>query len=310
MQAASRLTPTKQIEWNPLNWNNLVFHNRLGIAGGVDKDGIGLKGWQSAGAGFLEIGTITPEPQPGNSGRRVARDFKFQALWNRLGFPSHGVEKVAERLSRFRRGSTPLFANIGKNASTPLDSAHLDYLRLADRLSLLVDGFVINISSPNTVGLRELLQPSRLRDFLAPLSERFRQLRQRWLLKLSPDMTEDELSKVLEISLAAGVDGWVITNTSLECRENLRFPEGGGVSGRPLASRSENVLRSTLRMLGPQRKGRLIVSVGGILEPEDVQRRLEIGADLVQVYAALIFSGPFFFQQVAQWQQKRKLQNA
>jgi dihydroorotate dehydrogenase len=292
-------------EWQPLDWRGLHFPNRLGIAGGVDKDGIGLKGWWTAGAGFLEIGTITPEPQRGNSGQLVARDPAHLALWNRLGFPSQGAARVASRLKKLERPfRTPIFANIGKNAITPLDSAYLDYLKVANQLDGLVDGFVVNISSPNTKGLRELLKPARLKEFLAPLKDRFAGVN--WLLKLSPDIGDKELAAILETSTEAGVSGWILTNTSQGLRERLPFPLDGGVSGTPLANRSRMFLRSAIKILGPDKRDRLLVSVGGVMTPDDVLERLSLGADLVEVYAALIYSGPLFFRQVAKWQQQRK----
>lgn len=305
MNMAGRLPACPIPEWQPLDWRGLHFPNRLGIAGGVDKDGLGLRGWWNFGAGFVEIGTITPKPQPGNAGSRVARDHRHLAVWNRLGFPSQGADRLEARLKRLRQRRTPVFANIGKNAVTPLDQAHQDYSVLIDRFRDLVDGFVINISSPNTKGLRELLKPARLKDFIEPLR---RPLQDRpWLLKISPDIEESELDAILEISSGAGAAGWVLTNTSQGLRENLNFPPEGGVSGMPLAARSKALLKSVKTRLGSAKGDRLIVSVGGVLTPQDVEERLQLGADLVQVYAALVFSGPRFFKQVAKWRQKRKL---
>ena len=288
--------------WESFTWRGLHFPNRLGIAGGVDKDGLGIKGWWNFGAGFLEVGTITPKPQHGNPGKRVGRDLPHQAVWNRLGFPSQGADCLHARLQALKEHRTPLFANIGKNAATPLESAHQDYLFLIDRFAGLVDGFVVNISSPNTKGLRELLKPARLKEFIAPLSDKFAAVQSPWLLKISPDIEPQELEAILQISSDAGCGGWVLTNTSQGLRENLSFPAEGGVSGKPLAEKS----KALLRLVRTAKQDRLVVSVGGVLTPEDVEERLSLGADLVQVYAALIFSGPTFFRQVARWRQKRK----
>lgn len=290
-------------EWKPLTWRGLHFPNRLGIAGGVDKDAVNVKAWWGFGAGFLEVGTITPQPQSGNSPPVVARDIAREALWNRLGFPSQGVRRVRDRLSKLPRPfPAPLFVNIGKNATTPLDRAQNDYSELLHELHGQVDGFVINISSPNTKGLRELLKPERLRDFLEPIMTTLPEGREPILLKISPDLEDDELERVLEISHQLDIDGWILTNTSQGLREGLRFPQEGGVSGRPLAVRSKQLLRRALEILGPRRDGKLIISVGGVLSAEDVEERLSLGADLVQVYAALIFEGPFFLRKVARWQ--------
>ncbi len=297
-------TPTqKPPEWRPLDWRGLHFPNPLGVAGGVDKDARNVKAWWSLGAGFIEVGTITLQPQPGNTPPVLGRDVSQLAVWNRLGFPSQGVERVNRRLKKLPRPfRSPVFANIGKNASTPLEQAHQDYLLLMQSLSGLVDGFVINISSPNTKGLRELLRPERLTEFLGPILQSPPNDGEPVLLKLSPDMDDTELERVLEISYSLGIDGWILTNTSQSIRENLNFPKEGGVSGRPLNSRSREVLKNSLQVLGERRRDKLVISVGGILSADDVFERLELGADLVQVYSALIFEGPNFFRQVAKCQ--------
>ncbi len=219
-------------EWGAFEWRGLRFPNRLGLAGGVDKDAQNVAAWWSLGAGFLEVGTITPKPQPGNPGPVVDRDLAAEALWNKLGFPSQGLASVKDRLLKLRRPfATPVFANIGKNATTSLEDAHHDYIFLLKELDPIVDGFVINISSPNTKGLRELLKPERLRGFLAPI------LQARGvkpiLLKLSPDLEPEQLAAVLDISFELQIDGWVLTNTSQGLRDGLKFPAEGGVSGRP-----------------------------------------------------------------------------
>ena len=290
-------------EWQAFEWRGIRFPNRLGIAGGVDKDAINVHAWWKLGAGFLEVGTVTPRPQSGNSPPVIDRDSKHRALWNRLGFPSQGVARIKNRLLKLRRPfPAPIFINIGKNAATPLEEAGSDYKDLLRELEGTVDGFVINISSPNTRGLRDLLRPDRLRSFLEPIMRSLPNRREPILLKLSPDLSDEELESALKISDELGIDGWVLTNTSQGLREGLSFPDDGGISGRPLAGRSREFLSRTLKILGPRRDGKLIVSVGGVMSVEDVRERLTLGADLVQVYSALIFDGPFFFRKVAQWQ--------
>ncbi len=288
-----------------MDWRGIHFPNRLGIAGGVDKDARNVRAWWSLGAGFLEVGTITPQPQKGNTPPVVDRDLAREALWNRLGFPSQGVNRVKRRLEKLPRPRlTPVFANIGKNATTPLDKAFEDYVLLLQALRGTVDGFVVNISSPNTKGLRELLRPERLTEFLSPILQSLPKVHDPVLLKLSPDMDDAELESVLEISLSLGIDGWILTNTSQSIRDDLNFPKEGGVSGRPLAARSREVLRKTIEVLGPRREGKLLISVGGIANSDDVSERLQMGADLVQVYSALIFEGPNFFRRVAKCQRQ------
>jgi dihydroorotate dehydrogenase len=297
------LTQGEPPKWGSFTWRGLQFPNRLGIAGGVDKNAENIKAWWTLGCGFVEVGTITPQPQPGNTPPVLDRDVSNFALWNRLGFPSEGVRKVRKRLEDLKRPfDAPVFANIGKNATTPLDQAHSDYIRLLVELKGLVDGFVINISSPNTKGLRELLKPERLRDFLGPIMDSLPADQEPVLLKLSPDLEEDEIERVLNISHELGIDGWILTNTSQGLREGLKFPKEGGVSGKPLAGLSKEFLTKALAVLGEKRKGKLIISVGGVMSAEDVQERIDLGADLVQVYSALIFEGPWFFKKVARKQ--------
>ncbi|NJL25633.1 MAG: hypothetical protein HC902_10970 [Calothrix sp. SM1_5_4] len=166
LNAINLITSGSPPAWQSLEWRGLHFPNRLGIAGGVDKDARNVKAWWTMGAGFLEVGTITPQPQPGNTPPVVDRDTGHEALWNRLGFPSQGADRVKLRLTELKRPfPAPVFANIGKNASTPLESAHADYIELLRKLHGCVDGFVVNISSPNTKGLRDLLKPERLHGF-------------------------------------------------------------------------------------------------------------------------------------------------
>jgi dihydroorotate dehydrogenase len=291
-------------KWSPLEWRGLHFPNRLGLAGGVDKNAENLAAWWKLGAGFLEVGTITPRPQPGNAGTVVDRDVQALALWNKLGFPSRGMVKAKDFLRALPRPwPTPVFANIGKNATTPLEVASKDYLMLLHELQDVVDGFVINISSPNTSGLRKLLEPENLREFLAPLMAHPGAIARPTLLKISPDLSETDLATALTIACDLGVQGFVLTNTTSGGRDGLKFPQNeGGVSGQPLAAKSKYFLQRSLELLGSRRAGKLIVSVGGIMSADDVSERLQMGADLVQVYSALIFEGPFFFRKVAKCQ--------
>lgn len=300
LPVAAAMTSAPKSEWRSFDWRNLHFPSPLGIAGGVDKDARNVLDWIRLGAGFVEIGTVTPNPQPGNPCPNIARDSKHEALWNRLGFPSQGMTRVLGRLKKLKRPlACPLFANIGKNASTNLENAHSDYATLLTGLADYVDGFVINISSPNTPGLRKLFEPEFLDRFLSQSLAASNRQKAPVLLKLSPDLTDEQQEFILNRSYEHGIDGWVLTNTSTGLRDGLSFPkESGGVSGRPLADLSRQRLKKAIGSLGSRRSGKLLVSVGGIMSPEDVRQRLDDGADLVQVYSALIFSGPYFFKQV------------
>jgi dihydroorotate dehydrogenase len=303
------------------------FENPLGIAGGVDKDGRQVEGWRHFGAGFVEIGTITPRPQAPNPGKIMARVTAEEALWNRMGFPSPGALKTRSYLREFRVieagrldaqvGSSsnfrfPIFANIGKQRETTLEKAVHDYLELIEIFTAksthvaneaLVDGFVINISSPNTKGLRDLFQPERLEAFLKPLSEKLIQCGRPGLLKLSPDMDEETRLAALSAVSQLDLDGVVVTNTTASRPKGISVPVEGGLSGRPLQALARDFLLKTVREFDRDSKRslsspdpRLIVSAGGVLDGHEAKWRLAHGADLVETYSGLVFSGPSFFR--------------
>lgn len=309
LHARALVTRPVTFEWRPMEWKGLRFSNRLGLAGGVDKDGSAIYAWWTLGSGFVEIGTVTPQPQGPNPGKIMARDVPRRALWNKMGFPSVGAERAAANLEKLKRPyHTPVFVNIGKNRATANEDAAADYVTCLQRLHDVADAFVVNISSPNTRGLRELLKPENLNGFLQPILSARERAGNRHapggpakpiLLKLSPDLPKEDLHNALLVSHGLGVDGWIISNTTLWREPGCAFPAEGGVSGAPLAALARRTLVDALQILGSKREGKLIVSVGGVLSPDDVRERLDLGADLVQVYSALIFNGPGFFRQVA-----------
>lgn len=300
-------------KWRPLEWRGLTFRNRLGIAGGVDKDGARVRDWWKFGPGFIEIGTVTPKPQGPNEGRIIDRDASSQAVWNRMGFPGKGAQAVRENLERLgHRHLTPLFINIGKNRATKNEDAAKDYCECIDQLAFAADAFVINISSPNTTGLRDLFRAETFRPFMGAIIEardRFATADRKLplLLKLSPDLDPADLERVVRLSRELGVSGWIATNTTLAREKGSPFPPEGGVSGKPLAARSKQCLKSLLATLGQRSPDELVISAGGVMTPEDVAERLAMGADLVQVYAALVYEGPGFFRRVAQHMNLNKM---
>lgn len=303
LQILAAFRETRIPEWNPLRWRGLEFKNRLGIAGGVDKNGASIEDWWTFGPGFLEVGTVTPRPQGPNPGRIVDRDLEHLAVWNRMGFPSQGAWHVRSNLMDLPAPrATPIFINIGKNRTTSNEEAAKDYIECIDILGDLADAWVVNISSPNTSGLRDLFKPENFRPFLESILEA-RTLRTTKrapvLLKLSPDLNDDDLEFVVSTAVKTGIDGFIATNTTVAREKYLLFPSEGGVSGRPLAKRSKDTLQKLIALLGSARHDLLIISAGGIMTPEDIKERLSLGADLVQVYAALIFEGPWFFSRVA-----------
>lgn len=283
--------------WLPFSWRGLHFPNRFGLAGGADKDAERLLDWQSLGAGFVEIGTITPRPQKGNPGKVMDRDWEARNLWNKMGFPSQGAHEVRINLESHRdEVRIPILVNIGKNRETSPEMAVQDYLSGIESFKQLADTFVVNISSPNTQGLRLLQNPESLRPLCEAVVKAAGEIPV--LVKLSPDQSEAEFKESLDVAASAGVAGFVLTNTTLSRPQGCPFPPEGGLSGHGLKSLSESRLRDAVRLLGSERSRFLLVSVGGISNVDDAKRRLDLGADLLELYSALIFEGPRLFQKL------------
>ena len=269
----------------------LTFPNPLGLAAGMDKDARALPAWWALGFGFAEVGTLTPRSQEGNPRPRLFRLLEDRALINRMGFNNQGAEKAARRLQAFRaRGLPfPVGVNLGKNRDTPLERAFEDYLRALEVLEPCGDYFVLNVSSPNTPGLRTLQEGPFLDELLARLRPA---TPKPLLLKLSPDLSWEALDEALSLAKKHGLQGLVAVNTTTS-REGLKSPlarEAGGLSGRPLQGRALEVLRH----LAAGAEGLHLISVGGIEGPEDAWERLKAGASLVQVYTGFVYGGPLF----------------
>lgn len=268
----------------------LSFPNPLGLGAGMDKDARALGAWWALGFGFAEVGTLTPRPQPGNPRPRLFRLVEDQALINRMGFNNRGAQEAEKRLLLFRKRGLPLplGINLGKNWDTPLARAAEDYLEALRRLEPYGDYFVLNVSSPNTPGLRTLQEAPLLDELLAQVRPA---TAKPLLLKVDPDLPSAALDEVLELALKHRLEGLVAVNTTLD-RPGLRSPlakEAGGLSGKPLAKRSLEVLRH-IQSASP---GLEVISVGGVFSAEDVWERLVAGASLVQVYTGLVYEGPF-----------------
>lgn len=297
----------------PVTAFGLTFRNPVGLAAGYDKDGLGARGLATLGFGHLEIGTVTPRPQPGNPKPRVFRLPEDRAVINRMGFPGLGAQTVLKNLKTFPRDGVILGLNIGKNKDTPNEEAARDYLILYERFAPISDYLVINVSSPNTVGLRRLQARDVLEDLLGQLRAARRRVSaaasQQFgnsanlqtkpsvqaippiLVKLAPDLNDDELDDALAAITRTGMDGVIATNTTLR-REGLRSPrvgETGGLSGAPLTALSTDIIAK----IHARTQGKLpIIGAGGILSPVDAKAKLDAGATLVQVYTGLIYSGP------------------
>jgi dihydroorotate dehydrogenase len=275
----------------------LVFANPVGLAAGYDKDGLGWRGLALLGFGHLELGTVTPLPQSGNPRPRVFRLVEDEAVINRMGFPGRGAAFLARRLSAPRPPGLVLGVNIGKNKDTPLERATDDYLALLRRFAPLADYLAVNVSSPNTPGLRSLQTRQALEGLLAPLRAARDEEASRLakvlpiLVKLAPDLASGELDDALEALTLTGMDGVIVSNTTLR-REGLRSAraaENGGLSGAPLRPLNTALVREVVRRTG----GRLpVIASGGVMRPAHALEKLDAGAVLVQVYTGLIYAGP------------------
>jgi dihydroorotate dehydrogenase len=280
----------------------LTFENPVGLAAGFDKDAKLVDELASLGFGFVEIGTLTPKPQPGNERPRLFRLPADKALINRMGFNNEGVEAAAKRLQK-RRSGIVVGGNIGKNKNTPNEEALQDYQKAFDALYIYVDYFVLNVSSPNTPGLRELQEKEPLRRLLQSVIDlsKSKATYKPVLLKIAPDLTDTQLDDIVDILRETKADGVIATNTTIS-RDQLKTPAAevekignGGLSGQPLTKRSSDVIRYLRKKLG---KNFPIIGVGGIMSPEDAREKIDAGADLVQLYTGFIYEGPAIVKRI------------
>jgi dihydroorotate dehydrogenase len=278
----------------------LTFPNPIGLAAGFDKNAEGITTWPRLGFGFTELGTVTPRPQPGNPRPRVFRLPGEQGLINRLGFPNIGVEAVARRMEAIKESGrwplTPVGLNLGKNKDTPLEKAGRDYVLCFRRTRDLADYFVVNVSSPNTPGLRELQGGKFLDGILGPLRDEDPQAKRPLLIKIAPDLDEAQLADIANAVEKYRLAGIVATNTTIDKR-GLSVQEEGGASGRPLAARSTEIIRAVHRLTG----GRVpIIGVGGIFTADDARKKFAAGASLLQVYTGFVYEGPLLVRRICE----------
>ncbi len=284
----------------PIELMGLKFPNRVGLAAGFDKDAKHIEGMAALGFGFVEVGTVTPQPQDGNPKPRLFRLPDDAALINRMGFNNGGVDAMARRLEILgKKGRPPgliIGGNIGKNKNTPNDRASDDYLICFERLHPFVDYFVVNVSSPNTPNLRELQEKEPLTRLLQLLQNQNQLLAKPKpiLLKIAPDLNENQLKDIAEIVQATHLAGVVATNTTIS-RANLKTSAveiekmgAGGLSGKPVREMSTTVIQKLRKMLP---KEFVIIGVGGIDSAESASEKFLAGADLVQIYSGLIYAG-------------------
>jgi dihydroorotate dehydrogenase len=280
----------------------LTFSNPVGLGAGFDKNAKYIEELASLGFGFIEIGTVTPRPQYGNDKPRLFRLPDDEALINRMGFNNDGVDIVVERLKSFQVKNVIIGGNIGKNKDTPNENAVDDYKICLEKLHDYVDYFVVNVSSPNTPGLRALQEKEPLTHLLNTLQ----QMNNAYanpkpiLLKIAPDLTIEQLDDVIDILKTTGIAGLIATNTTLSrdglktSKEDVESIGNGGVSGKPLAHRANEVLQ----YIKKQAPSMFVISVGGIHHPQEASERLKAGADLIQVYTGFIYQGPSFIKAI------------
>jgi dihydroorotate dehydrogenase len=290
LAAAPKPLPTKAF--------GLTFPNPVGLAAGLDKNGAHIDALMALGFGSIEIGTTTPRPQPGNPKPRMFRLPRQQAVINRLGFNNEGVDALVRNVERARRGRALLGINNGKNKDTPNERAIDDYLYCLERVYARANYVTINISSPNTQGLRDLQEEETLKRFIGTLREAQERLASKhgshkpMLLKIAPDLNESELDGIADVVLASGIDGMICTNTTIDrtpIAGKRHAEEIGGLSGKPLFEKSTAVLRGMAQRL----RGRIpLVGVGGIVRGADAAAKIEAGASLVQFYTGMIYRGP------------------
>lgn len=291
---------------DPVTLMGLKFSNRIGIAAGLDKNATCIDALGALGVGFVEVGTVTPRPQPGNATPRIFRIPKAQALINRMGFPNEGVDALCARLQT-RRYRGICGVNIGKNASTALENALDDYVACFRSVAPHADYVAVNVSSPNTVGLRSLQAVNQLKPILSALLEAREQLQPALgrhlplLVKIAPDLQSDELHQLAALLLELKMDGVIATNTTLQRPDGwvlgATAQEKGGLSGAPVHALSLTTVSELRRLLGSTFP---IIGVGGITNAAQAQAMRAAGADLVQIYSGLIYRGPALINDTAQ----------
>lgn len=281
----------------PVELMGLTFPNRLGLAAGLDKNGIAVSAFDRAGFGFIEVGTVTPRPQPGNPRPRLFRLPEHEAIINRMGFNNLGIDALTARLAATPKPRALLGINLGKNKDTPNEAALDDYRIGLQKAWAHADYLTINISSPNTAGLRDLQHGAALRDLLAGIKAEQQRLadetarRVPVVVKIAPDLDDAALYATLDTIAEAGMDGIIATNTTLDksaVASHRYGGEQGGLSGAPLTAASTAIVKK-IRAHLPQMA---LIAAGGVMRAADMQAKLDAGADLVQIYSGLIYHGP------------------
>jgi dihydroorotate dehydrogenase len=276
----------------PVRVAGLTFPNPVGLAGGLDKNGIAVRAWWAFGFGFAELGTVTPRPQPGNPKPRMFRLAAQQAIVNRMGFNNDGAEALAARLANNPRPPFPIGVSVGKNATTPLEKAADDYAAAASVVAPVADFISVNVSSPNTAGLRGLQNPADLAKLVAATKAVISG--KPLFVKLAPELDGDSLKAVLDAALGAGAAGIIATNTLAQFDASGR--PLGGLSGRPIREIALGRVEATKKYVGDSVA---VIGCGGIDDVKSARAMMAAGADLIQLYSSLVYRGPFLTARLA-----------
>ncbi|HWY39585.1 MAG TPA: quinone-dependent dihydroorotate dehydrogenase [Chthoniobacterales bacterium] len=296
LDALTRFSPNPK----PKSLFGVNFPNPIGLAAGLDKNGVALPAWAALGFGFVEIGTVTAKAQPGNPKPRVFRFPEQQALINRLGFNNDGADAIAGRLGKLKRsgrwpGSCRVGINIGKSMSTPITEANADYLYSFQLLREFADYVVLNVSSPNTPGLRELQAAEALAELLRTIGEKNVIARKPIVVKIAPDLAPDQLEQIIGTCEANTIAAIIATNTTLD---HSAIPadkdQQGGLSGAPVRQKSSDLVRAIAA-----RSKIPVIASGGVLDADSAREKFEAGAQLVQIYTGLIYRGPGLLREIA-----------
>ncbi len=283
---------------DPATVMGLKFPNRVGLAAGMDKEGNTIDAFSRVGFGFVEVGTMTPRPQPGNDKPRLFRLIDHKAIINRMGFNNDGIDEGVRNVMRHRSRASIIGVNIGKNKITPNEFAAQDYLTCLRAAWPVADYIAVNLSSPNTPGLRALQNADAASSLLSSLKSEQENLSRETgrtvplALKVAPDLTDEEIASLSEVFLNCGLECLIATNTTLDreaVKKHPRHEEAGGLSGAPLTNRSTEVIRAFYSHLGERIP---IIGVGGIMTGEDAVEKLKAGAKLVQLYTGFVYDGP------------------
>jgi len=304
LQKASHFNPALRVlksfqpSSKPKTLFGINFSNPIGLAAGLDKNGVALPVWAALGFGFIEIGTVTAKAQPGNAKPRIFRLPEQQALINRLGFNNRGADAIANRLAALRKSGrwpvVPVGINIGKSRATPLEQATDDYLCSFRLLQDFADYVTLNVSSPNTPGLRELQEPEKLSELLLAISKEAGSTRKPLIVKISPDLSGAELKAILAVCEANGVSGIIATNTTLDHSFiPPQLDQPGGLSGAPLRNKSTALVREIA-----SRSTIPVIASGGIFDAESAREKFYAGAALIQLYTGFVYRGPRLLREI------------